>query len=118
MLGRPRIRLNKLKTSLRFPYLGLNPIIVSINHSFMEKKIIESVLYHKVFILFGLLSWKTVLSFSFLPPFSMGSTVKRKEKVAPFFFSNQFLSNSTDILLITHERYSANFRKVSFIVNE
>ena len=31
MLGKPRIRLNNLKTSLRFPCLGLNPIIDSIN---------------------------------------------------------------------------------------
>ena len=30
-LGKPRIRLNNLKTSLRFPCLGLNPIIESIN---------------------------------------------------------------------------------------
>ena len=30
MLGKPRIRLNNLKTSLRFPCLGLNPIIDSI----------------------------------------------------------------------------------------
>ena len=31
MLGKPRIRLNNLKTSLRFPCLGLNPIIDSIS---------------------------------------------------------------------------------------
>ena len=31
MLGKPRIRLNNLKTSLGFPCLGLNPIIDSIN---------------------------------------------------------------------------------------
>ena len=31
MLGKPRIRLNNLKTSLRFPCRGLNPIIDSIN---------------------------------------------------------------------------------------
>ena len=31
MLGKPRIRLNNLKTSPRFPCLGLNPIIDSIN---------------------------------------------------------------------------------------
>ena len=31
---------------------------------------------------------------------------------------NQFLSNSVDILFITYKSYSANFRKVSFIVNE
>ena len=31
MLGKPRIRLNNLKTSLRFPCIGLNPIIDSIN---------------------------------------------------------------------------------------
>ena len=31
MLGKPCIRLNNLKTSLRFPCLGLNPIIDSIN---------------------------------------------------------------------------------------
>ena len=30
MLGKPRIRLNNLKTSLRFPCRGLNPIIDSI----------------------------------------------------------------------------------------
>ena len=30
MLGKPRIRLNNLKNSLRFPCLGLNPIIDSI----------------------------------------------------------------------------------------
>ena len=30
MLGKPRIGLNNLKTSLRFPCLGLNPIIDSI----------------------------------------------------------------------------------------
>ena len=30
MLGKPRIRLNNLKTSQRFPCLGLNPIIDSI----------------------------------------------------------------------------------------
>ena len=30
MLGKPGIRLNNLKTSLRFPCLGLNPIIHSI----------------------------------------------------------------------------------------
>ena len=30
MLGKLRIRLNNLKTSLRFPCLGLNPIIDSI----------------------------------------------------------------------------------------
>ena len=35
-----------------------------------------------------------------------------------FLFSNQFLSNSVDILLMTYKYYSANFRKVSFIVNE
>ena len=33
MLGKPRIRQNKLNTSLRFPCLGLNPIIDSINLS-------------------------------------------------------------------------------------
>ena len=31
MLDKPRIRLNNLKTSLRFPCLGLNAIIDSIN---------------------------------------------------------------------------------------
>ena len=31
MLGKPRIRLNNLKTSLRFPCLGLNPIIDTIS---------------------------------------------------------------------------------------
>ena len=31
MLGKPRIRLNNLKTSVRFPCLGLNPIIDSIS---------------------------------------------------------------------------------------
>ena len=31
MLGKPRIRLNNRKTSLRFPCLGLNPIIDSIS---------------------------------------------------------------------------------------
>ena len=31
MLGKPRIRLNNLKTSLKFPCIGLNPIIDSIN---------------------------------------------------------------------------------------
>ena len=31
MLSKPRIRLNNLKTSLRFPCRGLNPIIDSIN---------------------------------------------------------------------------------------
>ena len=31
MLGKPRIRLNNLKTSLIFPCFGLNPIIESIN---------------------------------------------------------------------------------------
>ena len=31
MLGKPRIRLNNLKTIPRFPCLGLNPIIDSIN---------------------------------------------------------------------------------------
>ena len=31
MLGKPRIRLNNLKTSLRFPCLSLNPIIDSIS---------------------------------------------------------------------------------------
>ena len=36
MLGKPRIRLNNLKTSLRFPCLGLNPIIDSISHSDMN----------------------------------------------------------------------------------
>ena len=30
MLGKPRIRLNNLKTSLRLPCLGLNPIIDSV----------------------------------------------------------------------------------------
>ena len=28
MLGKPRIRQNNLKTSLRFPCLGLNPIMI------------------------------------------------------------------------------------------
>ena len=31
ILGKPRLRLNNPKTSLRFPCLGLNPIIDSIN---------------------------------------------------------------------------------------
>ena len=31
MLGKPRIRLNNLKTGLRFPCLGLNPVIDSIS---------------------------------------------------------------------------------------
>ena len=31
MLGKPRLRLNNLKTSLRFPCRGLNPIIDSVN---------------------------------------------------------------------------------------
>ena len=31
MLGKPRIRLNNLKTSLRFPCLCINPIIDSIS---------------------------------------------------------------------------------------
>ena len=31
MLGKPRIRLNNLKTSLGFPCLGLNPIIICIS---------------------------------------------------------------------------------------
>ena len=38
MLGKPRIRLNNLKTSLRFPCLGLNPIIDSINDSPANEK--------------------------------------------------------------------------------
>ena len=33
MLGKPRIRLNNLKTSLRYPCLNLSPIIDSINLS-------------------------------------------------------------------------------------
>ena len=32
MLGKPRIRLNNLKTSLKFPCIGLNPIIDFISH--------------------------------------------------------------------------------------
>ena len=36
MLGKPRIRLNNLKTSLRFPCLGLNPIIDSISHQLLD----------------------------------------------------------------------------------
>ena len=40
MLGKPHIRLNNLKTSLRFPCLGLNPIIDSINiHKKIQKMI-------------------------------------------------------------------------------
>ena len=39
MLGKPHIRLNNLKTSLRFPCLGLNPIIDSINLRNIEIKI-------------------------------------------------------------------------------
>ena len=35
-----------------------------------------------------------------------------------FLFLNQFLPNSVDILFITYKRYSANFRKISVIVNE
>ena len=31
MLGKPRIRITNMKTSLRFPCLGHNPIIESIN---------------------------------------------------------------------------------------
>ena len=31
LLGKPHIRLNNLKISLRFPCLGLNPIIDSIS---------------------------------------------------------------------------------------
>ena len=31
MLGKPRIRLNDLKTSLRFPCLGLHPIVDSVS---------------------------------------------------------------------------------------
>ena len=31
MLGKPHIRLNNLKTNLRFPCLGFNPIIDSIS---------------------------------------------------------------------------------------
>ena len=38
MLGKPRIRLNNLETCLRFPCLGLDPIIDSIN-----------LIYHKTF---------------------------------------------------------------------
>ena len=33
MLGKPRIRLNNLKTIMRFPCLGLNSIIDSISHT-------------------------------------------------------------------------------------
>ena len=36
MLSKPHIRLNNLLTSLRFPYLGLNPIIDSINLEFYQ----------------------------------------------------------------------------------
>ena len=36
MLGKPRIRLNNLKTSLIFPCLDLNPIIDSINLTALE----------------------------------------------------------------------------------
>ena len=37
MLGKPRIRINNLKTSLRLPCLGLNPIIDSINLNSAER---------------------------------------------------------------------------------
>ena len=37
--------------------------------------------------------------------------------IGKFLFSNQFLSNSVDVLLITCKSYSANVNKVSFIVN-
>ena len=39
-LGKPRIRLTNLKTSLRFPCLGLNPIIDSIN---LLRQIIQNI---------------------------------------------------------------------------
>ena len=39
MHGKPRIRQNNLKTSLRYPCLGLNPIIDSINlHSWHMRR--------------------------------------------------------------------------------
>ena len=34
MLGKPRIRLNNLETSLRFPYLCLSPIMDSVIHAY------------------------------------------------------------------------------------
>ena len=42
MLGKPRIRLNNLKTSLRFPCLGFNPIIDSISHKVIAKQSFKS----------------------------------------------------------------------------
>ena len=38
MLGKPRISPNNLKISLRFPYLGLSPIIDSITCIYMQHK--------------------------------------------------------------------------------
>ena len=40
MLGKSHIRLNNLKTSLRFPCLGLNPIIDSISLTFTYTNIV------------------------------------------------------------------------------
>ena len=49
MQGLPSIRLNNLKTSLRFPCLGLNPIIDSINiHSLLRLSVCPSTCpYHE-----------------------------------------------------------------------
>ena len=38
MLGKPRLRLDNLKTSLRVPFLGLNSIIDFIILSILDKK--------------------------------------------------------------------------------
>ena len=46
MLDKPRIRLNNLRTSLRFPCLGLNPIIDANNLFFFFFFFIISVLLH------------------------------------------------------------------------
>ena len=48
MLGKPRIRLNNLKTGLRLPCLGLNPIIDSINLRLFASQIISDIFFLKL----------------------------------------------------------------------
>ena len=57
MLGKPRIRLNNLKTSLRSPCLGLNPIIDSIilNQLIAQSKF--SQIYFEMPVVWDIRSW-------------------------------------------------------------
>ena len=63
MLCKPRIRLNNLKSSLRFPCLGLNPIIDSINILFHQRMQLRLISYFYLYFNSCYLWWSIVQTY-------------------------------------------------------